>query len=133
MCPDCGELLIIFELDGVETDHCLACGGTWLDAGELEQIILQAGADPVPLAENLASAGKGRRSQRKCPRCSRKMRLIHVGLDSAVELDRCPRGHGYWLDRGEMEAVAKIFQEGAGGAVAAYFSDLYPMERRDRC
>jgi len=126
MCPNCGERLLIFELDGVETDHCAACGGTWLDAGELEQVVLQAGADPVALGAALAAAGRGKRSGRNCPRCSRKMRVIYVGEANPVELDRCPRGHGYWLDRREMEAVAMQFGKGAGGAVAAYFSELYP-------
>jgi len=33
MCPACKEPLVVFELDGVEIDRCLRCGGTWLDDG----------------------------------------------------------------------------------------------------
>ncbi len=31
--------MVAFELEGVEIDRCLACEGTWLDAGELELIV----------------------------------------------------------------------------------------------
>ena len=38
-CPVCKNLMITLELDEVEIDHCLDCGGIWLDSGELEQLI----------------------------------------------------------------------------------------------
>jgi Zn-finger nucleic acid-binding protein len=31
--------MIILELDKVEIDHCLLCGGIWLDEGELELLL----------------------------------------------------------------------------------------------
>ncbi|NQU42494.1 zf-TFIIB domain-containing protein, partial [bacterium] len=43
-----------FELEGVEIDRCPACGGTWLNAGEIEQIALKAGVTPGPLTRALA-------------------------------------------------------------------------------
>ena len=39
MCPACGQPLIALELEGVEIDYCAACGGVWLDAGELRTLI----------------------------------------------------------------------------------------------
>ncbi len=38
-CPVCKEPMIVLELDEVEIDHCISCGGIWLDAGELELLI----------------------------------------------------------------------------------------------
>ncbi len=39
---------------------------------------------------------------RTCPSCSTPLDVVtHEG----VELDRCPQGHGIWLDRGELRAV----------------------------
>ena len=43
MCPLCNEPLVAFELDGIEIDRCVDCGGVWLDAGELELIAGRAG------------------------------------------------------------------------------------------
>ena len=130
-CPACGEPLLIYEMDGVETDHCVSCGGTWLDAGELEMVVENAGIDPTRLVEALEAAPRGGKTVRRCPRCRKRMRLIHLGPGGEVVLDNCPAGHGLWLDRGEVEQVAETFSGGAGAAVASYFSELYPTERRE--
>ena len=37
-CPRCDGKLEGIVFDGVEIDVCNACGGAWLDAGELEQL-----------------------------------------------------------------------------------------------
>jgi Zn-finger nucleic acid-binding protein len=130
-CPDCRELLVIYELDGVETDHCLECGGTWLDAGELELVVENAGVDPTPLVDALESAPLGDKGVRRCPRCRKRMRVAGLGSGNSVELDICPAGHGIWLDSGEMKDIAGAFSEDAGDAVASYFEELYPTERRE--
>ncbi len=37
-CPKCGMDLHTVSLNGVAIDRCFHCGGTWLDAGELETL-----------------------------------------------------------------------------------------------
>jgi hypothetical protein len=37
-CPKCGSTLETIKYKNIEVDHCFHCNGTWLDAGELEQI-----------------------------------------------------------------------------------------------
>lgn len=39
---------------------------------------------------------------RSCPACSASLQQVH---HEGVELDRCPDGHGLWLDRGELRRV----------------------------
>jgi Zn-finger nucleic acid-binding protein len=129
--------LIAFELEGVEIDHCLGCGGTWLDAGELDAIAERSGAPSGAFSAALREAGAGRRGERRCPRCRKRLRVVRVARGTVdggameggvVDLDHCPRGHGYWLDRGEVEAVIRIFHDGEGAAVGHFFSDLYHKE-----
>src|ERR1700688_4233776 len=91
VCPACKEPLIVFELDGVEIDRCLRCGGTWLDAGEIDQLARLHGAQADRLGAAIARAEGEKAGQRRCPRCSSKMRLVTI---HGVEIDRCPRGHG---------------------------------------
>ncbi|WP_205513887.1 zf-TFIIB domain-containing protein [Longitalea arenae] len=46
-CPNCNEVLVMTERQGVEIDYCPKCRGIWLDRGELDKIIeksSQAGA-----------------------------------------------------------------------------------------
>ena len=128
MCPDCGEALVIYELDGVEIDRCLSCGGTWLDAGELELIVERAGADVERLVDAVETARHIRKSKRRCPRCNTKMRTLAVGDTDTIELESCARGHGLWLDKGEMRSLILAHAESEEGAVARFFGDLYRHE-----
>ncbi|HEY3245313.1 MAG TPA: zf-TFIIB domain-containing protein [Phycisphaerae bacterium] len=127
MCPVCGEPLIAFELQGIEIDHCAGCRGTWLDAGELEQIAALAQVDGTSGAAALKAAGDGVRSQRRCPRCRRKMRTVRIA-GPAIDIERCARGHGLWFDAGELR---RMIQSGAGGcadAVTAFLNELFRWE-----
>jgi Zn-finger nucleic acid-binding protein len=117
--------MVAYELEGVEIDRCLRCDGVWLDAGELEMVTEWAGADPGALAAALEASSRTKRSKRRCPRCGRKMRLVPVGLEGTLELDRCPIGHGLWFDRGELEKLIANFEDGEEGAVARFFADLF--------
>ena len=128
MCPECAAPLVAFELRGVEIDHCVDCGGTWLDAGELEMITELAGAQSGGVSRALSRAKSGERGRRKCPRCTRRLQLVAVGDESPVELDRCPKGHGLWFDQGELRAVIEGSGDGVEGSVAQFFADLYRTE-----
>ena len=125
MCPKCHEPLIAYELDGIEVDRCIVCGGTWLDAGELELIAERAGAEPGRLSAALEHAKPKGRTSFPCPRCSRNLRAITVG---DIDLERCPHGHGLWFDSGEMRALIAANGEAEEEAIARFFSDLYRFE-----
>ncbi len=128
MCPECGQPLVAFELRGVEIDHCVDCGGTWLDAGELETITELAGVPSGELSRALSDASARGRGSRRCPRGDRRLRIIAVGDENAVELDRCPAGHGLWFDQGELRAVIERSHDSEEGSVAQFFADLYRTE-----
>lgn len=104
-CPACGNAMITLELADVEIDHCVGCGGIWLDAGELELLM----DDRQKASHLLASFQEDRSSAekpRKCPICSRKMAKIIVGpTKPALLIDKCRRGDGLWFDRGELQDV----------------------------
>ncbi|MBD3267618.1 hypothetical protein GF373_13195 [bacterium] len=125
MCPHCGEPLVVFELEAVEIDYCVDCGGTWLDAGEMELLLEMEGAESGHLADVLLTAQANKKTQLPCPRCKTKMDAFCIGEDKKVELDRCPRQHGIWLDAGEMNQIINEFHEGELGQVSAFFSNLY--------
>lgn len=38
-CPNCEEMLVMTERQGIEIDYCPKCRGVWLDKGELDKII----------------------------------------------------------------------------------------------
>src|SRR4030095_14257149 len=42
-CPRCDGTLVERQINEVSIDTCDKCGGTWLDLGELEQIVKREG------------------------------------------------------------------------------------------
>ncbi len=126
MCPACKEPMVVFELDGVEIDRCLKCSGTWLDAGEIDQLARLEGT-PDRLSAAVAAAGAGKKGERRCVRCSAKMQVVTV---ENIEIDRCPRGHGLWFDQNEMESLIGAVRGGEGGAMARFLGELRPGKER---
>ncbi|MHC4114871.1 MAG: zf-TFIIB domain-containing protein [Planctomycetota bacterium] len=106
-CPVCKKAMITFELEQVEVDNCTSCGGIWLDAGELE-ILLGDSAEAKGLLASFKVDKKCREKKRKCPICLKNMEKILTGpSESALLLDKCPKGDGLWFDKGELKDVLK--------------------------
>jgi hypothetical protein len=124
-CPVCREPIIVAEYDGIEIDCCAECQGVWLDAGELELLF----GDPQQGASFLnggAPHGHSQEKRRRCPICRRKMSKAVTRGDHPVTYDRCSRGHGIWLDKGELELILAhgVAHEG-GGRVTAHLREVF--------
>ncbi|MBS1271868.1 MAG: hypothetical protein MAGBODY4_01000 [Candidatus Marinimicrobia bacterium] len=100
-CPVCNKSMIILEHEGIEIDYCTRCKGSWFDSGELALLL----HDELRHEESLEPAllKKGARS---CPRCGKRMRYGNFP-NTKVEIDVCPVDRGIWLDKGELQAIAK--------------------------
>lgn len=124
-CPVCNDAMITMELNEVEIDHCLGCGGIWLDAGELEMLM-----DDGEKAKNLIKSFKEAQScdekVRKCPICLKKMDKIVVGNDKPeLMLDRCAKGDGLWFDSGELEEVCGRAKLDEDSKIVTLLSDMF--------
>ncbi len=128
MCPSCGKPLIALEFEGIEIDHCTSCLGTWLDAGELEDMTRLAGVEPGELSRAMDTAVSHRRGDKKCPRCERRLDLIAVHEGAEIELDRCPHGHGLWFDQGELKEIISTAAGDEEASVARFFAEIYRSE-----
>ena len=71
ICPVCENPLVVLELDQVEIDHCLNCGGIWLDAGELE-ILLETEEERSRFLNLLIDKESTKEKRYPCPICSKK-------------------------------------------------------------
>jgi Zn-finger nucleic acid-binding protein len=99
--------MIILELKEVEVDHCLSCGGIWLDEGELE-LLLSDTSEKDKLIASFQLAEETGEKRKKCPVCRKKMDKVHCGLAEKVLIDKCQRNHGLWFDKGELDETLKI-------------------------
>lgn len=105
ICPVCSNLMIILEYNGVETDYCPACQGTWLDSGELEIIMGNPHEkDKVFHSLKAADTPLNERSLR-CPICNRKMKKVSWSDSPEIILDKCTKNHGLWFDKDELVSV----------------------------
>lgn len=49
-CPKCGQKMEVSHLQGVEVEVCPACGGIFLDAGELDKVLEDSRRGPFAQA-----------------------------------------------------------------------------------
>jgi len=106
-CPVCKEPTIVLELDEIEIDFCTACGGIWLDAGELDLLIEDEKEREILLSSFQKDVEHTEKPYR-CPICRKKMNKVYVGENKDVLIDKCPDNDGLWFDKGELKDVIQL-------------------------
>jgi Zn-finger nucleic acid-binding protein len=99
--------------------ECESCDGTWLEASAFERLCAdresQAGMLNYSPSDNarLATARQPPESihYRPCPRCGKLMNRMNFARLSGTVVDVC-KGHGTFLDRGELHQVVRFILEG---------------------
>ena len=121
--------MITLELEDVEIDHCLDCGGIWLDAGELE-LLLDEADKAKSLLDSFSVDSKSAEAKRKCPICDKKMHKIIVG-DSRPPLliDKCRKGDGLWFDKGELHGIFERAQLDEDNKIQELLTDMFGHNR----
>jgi Zn-finger nucleic acid-binding protein len=123
-CVACGNPMIALEVDQVEIDYCIECGGIWLDSGELEILLEDPRKVENVLRHAIPSPGTSE-SFRKCPICLKKMEEIELDGETEIYIDRCKFGHGLWFDRGELEEVIRMIDHDESSKVAKLLKDVF--------
>jgi len=116
--------MIVLELDRVEVDHCIGCGGIWLDGGEME-LLLDGAAEREAFLSSFRRDEQCSERPRKCPICSRRMEKIRIGKEGQVCIDRCRQRDGLWLDRGELEEILKMNRFGSDQRVQDILREIF--------
>lgn len=101
-CPECGRPFnIITIIDNVEVDCCIYCKSYWFDPGEL--MIATKTTSDIP-GQHL----RHRDSRFTCPVCQVTMNE-HVYINPGnLLVDRCPNGHGVYLESGELKRAWEL-------------------------
>ncbi|HNS21256.1 MAG TPA: zf-TFIIB domain-containing protein [Sedimentisphaerales bacterium] len=124
-CPACKKAMITLELADVEIDHCVHCGGIWLDGGELE-LLMDAPEKARQLLGSFREATATDEPPRRCPICDKRMAKVIVGsAQPPLRIDQCRRGHGLWFDRGELKDVLTRGQLDQDGPVQRLLADMF--------
>lgn len=88
-------------------DVCEKCGGQFFDAGEMFAAF-GIKADPS-YWDRPETGGTVKDGGAGCPRCHAPMLIQDIKYESQhVEIDRCGKCGGIWLDKGEVETIMAI-------------------------
>ncbi len=106
-CPRDGESLAVAQREesGVKftTHGCAKCNGIWLSHERYES--LKEIVEPKLIEFRELPAGEAQYAPLSCPQCEQTMRKGESERDKKVIVDACPKGHGIWLDAGELRAI----------------------------
>ncbi len=115
-CPKCVGKLEEKPLEHIKVDACFVCEGIWFDAGELEAVLkadskdfdfIDVGREEFDGKELGDYVKELDEKPGLCPRCMDKTFLVRGPYkgEHKLNVDMCPKGHGLWLDGGEIEKL----------------------------
>ncbi|MCD6097785.1 zf-TFIIB domain-containing protein [bacterium] len=107
-CPRCGGGFAFEKHDGKTILRCNNCRGIWIDSSTLSQIVEERELDFPDEEVTESSVEKG---EICCPVCGKAMQRVNYSYSTGIIIDRCPDGHGVWLDAGELKKIVKIMSE----------------------
>ena len=123
--------MITLELEEVEIDYCTDCGGIWLDAGELEELLGEP-EKAAQLLDSFKADPKCAEKPRKCPICDKKMQKIVVGQSQPTLLiDKCAKGDGLWFDNGELHDIFDRAQLDENNQIQNLLADMFGYDKKD--
>jgi Zn-finger nucleic acid-binding protein len=116
-CPGCQAEMRSVLVGTTSLFECAGCGSTWLDTETFTKLCANreahgAIADMLgPKTVGVISAQNSVVRYLPCPTCKKVMNRENFGHRSGVIIDVC-KGHGVWLDRGELHSVLAFVDSG---------------------
>ena len=105
-CLDCNREMTNYEAQTIahklSYDACDACGGLWLDKGELDKMAFQVGGDIEYRSQEETGDGQ---PAKICPRCNLTLHSVKFLGASEIVLDRCENCGGFWLAGGQLAKI----------------------------
>jgi Zn-finger nucleic acid-binding protein len=131
-CPRCNVSMRRRELAGRRPLECPMCCGLFVEPDDFETL-MRAQAEHEDRAEQvrgperaLVDLDADEKLYVPCPGCGEMMNRTNYADESGVIIDYC-REHGYWLDAGELEKIARWIK--SGGTVRKYAVDSDALRR----
>src|SRR5262245_31717574 len=115
VCPGCRGPLAQVLLGDLPILECTACDGVWVGAADFERICASREAQAAVLERRRSTppseAHPAPIHYRPCVVCGKMMNRVNFGRVSGTVIDVC-RGHGTFLDAGELHAIATFIIDG---------------------
>jgi Zn-finger nucleic acid-binding protein len=130
-CPGCTGAMALLRCGTAEMFECSKCDGLWVDATTFEGLCASADEQAAVL-HRFSTPGVVKAAPvryRKCARCATLMNRVNFARISGVIVDAC-RGHGTYLDAGELHRIARFIQ--SGGVARARERQLQELKEQER-
>ena len=105
-CPVCKTQTDLLKYEGVPIYNCGTCGGHWVTDARLKLILARREVVmPDAVKAKMIEIADASNSTQKlwCMNCGKEMVKEQFRYWPDIQLDRCPKCNGLWLDRGELE------------------------------
>lgn len=113
ICPVCRVPISRVPYEGVKVFNCGQCGGNWLTNLQVEHILATREVQmPAAVQEKMAALAEESNSAKAllCISCSCTMKKEGFRFWPELQLDHCPKCHGVWFDRGELEKAQILWE-----------------------
>lgn len=101
-CPKCQAAMAAVQVDEIEVDRCVRCGGLWFDSHEHEAVRRVEGAETIDSGPAWQAAMHNAQGKTFCPRDGTLMRRFVVPGQLEIQVERCPECDGSFFDAGEF-------------------------------
>jgi Zn-finger nucleic acid-binding protein len=134
-CPSCRGTMRDVQVGDTAMLECERCHAIWIDAATFEHICASQESQAAvlhqwPGQQRVRAGGEVR--YRKCVACGTMMNRLNFGRMSGTIVDVC-RGHGTFLDAGELHAIVRFIQGGGlDRARQRQIDDMKEQEQRLR-
>jgi Zn-finger nucleic acid-binding protein len=119
------------QVGTTEMFECAKCDGLWVDASTFERLCASSDEQAAVLHQ-FPSPGTVKVAAvryRKCARCAQLMNRVNFARLSGVIVDAC-RGHGTYLDAGELHRIVKFIQ--SGGLARSRERQIEELKEKER-
>lgn len=104
-CPVCKIQADQIKYEGVTIYNCGSCGGHWVTQVRLDLILARREVVmPDPVKQKMIEIADESNSTGRlwCMNCGKEMVKEQFKHWPDIQIDRCPKCAGIWLDRGEL-------------------------------
>lgn len=119
-CPQCTVELAQVPGDDGTMHWCGDCGGLWVDASDMDRILLHAN---LPALSGVGGLINAEEMTGQCPACNVDLVAVEGGEKRALHYDTCEACGGIWLE-GPDEDVAlpeKMDWKAASTDIVAFY------------
>jgi Zn-finger nucleic acid-binding protein len=110
---------------GTVIDRCVVSGGIWLDAGELEQLLVASKdntaslEDFINLVPSLTPSNEPVTGGKNSPITGKPMNQEKI---LGVSIDKCAESGGIWLDASELQRLLNSSHQSLSSGIKDFFA-----------